>query len=241
MVTREIIYYTDNVPSKSFLSIIQRQILRACGDIPIISVSQKPIEFGRNIVMAGIGRSNLSIYRQILAGLEASDADIVNFVEHDVIYHPDHFGFVPPDNTAFWYNSNVWKVRASDGQAVYYRTSGLSLMVCYRDIAIPHYRERVEKQKAGTLPRQTGHEPGHHLAPRGLGTIPAKFFMSEHPCIDIRHKKNKTGKSRFNKLSFHSEKSIRDWQLADEVPFWGRTKGRFDEFLMNLDKHNRGV
>ena len=236
MVRREIIYYTDNVPSERFLNIIQRQILRACGDIPIISVSQKPIDFGRNIVMAGIGRSNLSIYRQILTGLEASDADVVNFVEHDVIYHPGHFEFVPPDNTAFWYNRNVWKVRASDGQAVYYRTSALSLMVCYRDIALKQYRERVEKQANGTLSRATGHEPGHHLAPKGLGNIPAKFFNAEHPCIDIRHSNNKTKTDRFRKESFRSKKSILDWKLADEVPFWGRTKGRFNEFLLEIDR-----
>ena len=231
---REIIYYTDNVPSEMFMSIIQGQILRACGDISIISVSQLPIAFGRNIVMPGIGRSNLSMYRQILTGLEASDADIVYFVEHDVIYHPSHFDFVPPDNTAFWYDRNVWKVRESDGQAVYYRTSALSLMTCYRDIAVEHYQERVEKQANGTLPRWAGHEPGHHLAPKGLGLIPAKYFTSEHPCIDIRHKNNKTQADRFRKESFHSEKSIRDWQLADEVPYWGRTKGRFKEFLEDV-------
>lgn len=235
MAKREIIYYTDNVPSEKFLSTIQRQILRACGGIPIISVSQKPIDFGRNIVMEGIGRSNLSIFRQVLTGLEASDADIVFFCEHDVIYHPSHFDFVPPDNTAFWYDRNVWKVRASDGQAVYYRTSGLSLMTCYRDIAVEHYRERVEKQANGTLPRGTGHEPGHHLHPVGIGTIPAKYFTSEHPCIDIRHKNNKTQHDRFRKESFRSQKSCREFQLADEVPFWGKTKGRFAEFFEEVN------
>lgn len=240
IVKREIIYYTDNLPSEKFLSIIRAQILRACGDIPIISVSQKPISFGRNIVMPGIGRSNLSIFRQILTGLEASDADIVNFIEHDVIYHPSHFDFVPPDNTAFWYNRNVWKVRASDGQAVYYRTSGLSLMVCYRDIAVEHYRERVRLQSGEGIPRCTGFEPGHHLAPKGLGTIPAKYFTAEHPCIDVRHSDNKTGNRKFEKRFFHSQKSIQDWQLADEVPFWGKTKGRFNEFLENLESLSNG-
>ena len=236
MATREIIYYTDNLLTERFLSIIRGQIKRACSDIPIISVSQWPIAFGRNIVLSGIGRSNLSMFQQILAGIEASKADIVNFVEHDVIYHPSHFEFVPPDNKAFYYNRNVWKVRYSDGQAVYYQTSGLSLMVCYRDIALEHYRERVRRQADGTLPRGTGFEPGHHVAPAGIGTIPREYFTAEHPCIDIRHSNNKTHKNRFDKASFTNANSIRDWQLADEVPFWGKTKGRFFEFLMNLDK-----
>ena len=236
MVKREIIYYTDNVPSEQFLWFLRDQILRACGDIPIISVSQWPIAFGRNIVMRDIGRSNLSMYKQILTGLEASEADVVYFVEHDLVYHSSHFDFVPPDNKAFYYNRNVWKVRARDGQAVYYRTSGLSLMTCYRDIAVEHYKIRVELQAGEGIPKNTGYEPGSHLAPQGIGTIPAKHFTSEHPCIDIRHNHNKTGKSRFHKESFRSNKSIRDWKLADEIPFWGKTKGRFNEFLMNLEK-----
>jgi len=236
MVKREIIYYTDNLPSERFLWILRDQIIRACRGIPIISVSQWPIAFGRNIVLSGIGRCNLSIYKQILAGLEASEADVVYFCEHDIIYHPSHFNFMPPDNSAFWYDRNVWKVRSSDGQAVYYRTSPLSLMVCYRDIAVEHYRERVKLQIEGTLPRTTGFEPGNHMAPKGIGNIPARHFTSKHPCIDIRHPDNKTGINRFLRSSFKTVRSIRDWQLADEVPFWGKTKGRFDEFLMSLDK-----
>jgi len=25
------------------------------------------------------------------------------------------------------------------------------------------------------------------------------------------------------------------WQMADEIPFWGRTKGRVDEFLRDVN------
>ena len=232
---REIIYYTDNLPSEKFLWIIRNQIMKACGDIPIISVSQWPIPFGRNIVLPGIGRSDLSLYKQILIGLETSNADVVYFAEHDVIYHPSHFDCIPPDNSAFWYDTNIWKVRAKDGQALYYQTYALSLMVCYRDIAVEHYRERVRLETIHQIPKATHYEPGRFLAPKGMGTIPAKYFRSEHPCIDIKHENNWNGKCRFNKSSFRSLKSIRDWQLADDVPFWGKTKGRFNQFLEDID------
>ena len=59
-------------------------------------------------------------FRQILAGLEALDTDVVFMVEHDVLYHPSHFDFTPPERDIFYYNRNTWKVNAETGHAVFY-------------------------------------------------------------------------------------------------------------------------
>ena len=51
------------------------------------------------------------MFKQILAGLEALDTDIVFFCEHDVLYYPSHFDFRPLKKDVIYYNTNVWKVR----------------------------------------------------------------------------------------------------------------------------------
>ena len=232
--SRQIIYYTDNYPSEYFLSQIRAQIKKACGNIPVISVSQYPISFGENLVIGPIGRSTRSICRQILMGLEYATADIINFCEHDVIYHPSHFSFVPPKNDLFYYNRNVWKLRSRDGQAVYYDTSATSLLVANRKLLLNHYQERVDRLENGTFPKKAGHEPGHHLAPQGIGQNGYELFCSEHPCVCIRHNRNYTRKNRFDRSQFSSKNSTKGWKLSDEIPFWGRTKGRFKEFMSEL-------
>lgn len=66
-----VVYYTSNwldTQNPYFLENTKKQLLTAIGDLPLISVSQKPIAFGTNICVGEIGRSHLNLYRQILAG-----------------------------------------------------------------------------------------------------------------------------------------------------------------------------
>ena len=184
------------------------------------------------------------MFRQILAGLEMSKADIVWLAEHDILYHPSHFDFVPPTTDAFYYNENVFKVDADTGRALFYFTKQTSGLCAYRELLLEHYRKRVAKveQNAKDLEargepvrrdgfsRHMGFEPGCHSPPRGVDNYPAKAWMSEFPNVDIRHGENLTP-SRWRQDQFRSERSCRGWKESDEVPGWGQTRGRFNEFL----------
>ena len=55
-------------------------------------------------------------------------------------------------------------------------------------------------------------------------------YMSKVPNIDIRHP-NTLSRQRMDKSEFRSEHSRRGWTESDGVPGWGKTKGRFDEFI----------
>jgi len=57
--------------------------------------------------------------------------------------------------------------------------------------------------------------------------------MSEQPNIDIRHKGNLTP-SRWSRDKFRNQKYCQGWTEANEVPGWGVTFGRFDEFLSEV-------
>jgi len=230
--TKGFVYYTDNQCEERILKVVRDNLSAVRNGNKIVSVSHYPIEFGENIVME-MNRGHLTMFKQILAGLEAIDSDIVFMTEHDVVYHPSHFDFTPPKKDVFYYNENTWKVDAKSGQALFYYTKQTSGLCAYRELLLEHYRKRVERVEKEGFTRSMGFEPGTHSFPRGVDNYKAERYMSEHPNIDIRHSNNLTW-SRFKKEQFRSERSIKGWVLADEVPFWGKTKDRFDDFLREI-------
>lgn len=91
-----IIYYTCNyldTKNPYFLENTRKQLLKATEGLPIISVSQLPITFGKNICVGNIGRSHLNIYRQILTGCKAATTEWVAMAEDDILYSQQHFHF----------------------------------------------------------------------------------------------------------------------------------------------------
>jgi hypothetical protein len=57
--------------------------------------------------------------------------------------------------------------------------------------------------------------------------------MSAQPNIDLRHRHNQTP-TRWRKEQFRNQRFTEGWTEADEVPGWGRTKGRMPEFLQGI-------
>ena len=105
-----ILYYTANVIKESAAQKIRDSLLKVTENkFPIISVSQKPINFGKNICIGEIGRSKYNLYKQILIGAREVKTKYVACVEDDVLYSADHFNFRPKDGI-FSYETNMWFV-----------------------------------------------------------------------------------------------------------------------------------
>jgi hypothetical protein len=228
-IKKGLVYYTDNLLDERIMAACQARLNRYRNGWDLVSVSLRPMEFGRNIHLA-LERGHLAMFRQILAGLEAVDADVVYLVEHDMLYHESHFEFVPPREDVYYYNENTWKVDAESGQALFYYCKQTSGLVAWRALLVEHYRRRVAKVEAEGYDRNMGYEPGTHRPPRGVDDHRAERFMSRHPNIDIRHGSNWT-RNRWRQDQFRNKNACLGWQMADEVPGWGRTKGRFEDFL----------
>jgi len=228
--TKSIVYYTDNRIDPLIMAACQKQLEKS--GLPIVSVSLKPLDFGHNIVL-DLERGYLTMFRQILAGIEASKADILYFTEQDVAYHPSHFDFLPPDRTKIYYNTNVWHVRASDGHALYYTAKRTSQLCAYRDVLLDHYRKRVALVEQNGFSRKMGFEPASHHRPERVDDLESGVWQSEFPNIDIKHEQNLTA-ARWRQDQFRSQKNCKDWEEADEVPGWGITKNRFAELLQSI-------
>ena len=209
-----IIFYTDNQLNLKIAKAVQTQLKQISFDknIPIVSASLKNMaHFGKNIHLP-LQRGTITYFKQIIAALEASEAEIIYFCEHDVLYHPSHFDFTPPTDTKFYYNQNFWKVR-EDGFAVHWDANQVSGLVCYRAFALGWYTQRLYEIENEGFNRS--YEPG--------GRNPANYetFKSGFPNIDIRHKGTLT-KSKWSPADFRDKSTCVNWQESDiyHIPGW---------------------
>jgi len=234
-MTKSIIYYTDNRCEERILRIVRKQLIISKSDIHLVSVSQIPISFGDNIVI-NEPRSRLTMFRQILIGLEEVRSDIAFLVEHDVLYHPSHFEFLPKRDDLYYFNKNVWKVDSRSGKCLYYLTGKASQLCANRDLLIEHYRKKIRMVEEGGWSTRIGYEPGNRKVRKGgVDDFGREFFTSKCPNIDIRHDSN-LSPTRFKKNQFRNKP--KEWNESGSIPFWGKmTDGGFDRLMEKISRN----
>lgn len=239
-----IICCTDNSLEAPIANLCIRHLKKSAGDLPIISVSHKPVDLGKNICIGEQKRCWLTLYRQLLAGLDAADTEWVHIAEHDCLYTDEHFAFIPSDPDAFWYNENVLLVQWSDHlpelRGMYSRWGtrrlALSQLVCRRELLIASTEAKLAVLDEGSV-RHIKHigEPGiSHIrsaakwAASGRPVYLKQFlqdqlegekyrtFETRIPNLDIRHNGNFTGPKRGRQ---------RTW----DHPYWGRFADLMEE------------
>ena len=104
-----VIYYTSNREKPAFEAKIRQDLLLAIGDTPLISVSQQPIDFGRNICVGAVGQSEANAIRQFQIGAIAATTRFVCSAESDFLYAPERFAFCP-DREDVFYGLTNWYV-----------------------------------------------------------------------------------------------------------------------------------
>jgi hypothetical protein len=235
-----ILYYTDSQLSEPMASIARRWLLKAAAGQPIISISQKPLDFGQNVCVGEIGRSHLSLYRQILAGAQAATTDVVALAEHDCFYTPEHFAWRPPDLETFYYNLSCWFVNWKPDHAERGRYSSpwgirhaTSQLICGRELLIRNLTERIAFLEQGWAIRKgmrgacepgvaedaafvRKHDDGIGISAAWKSQWKAGTFQTAAPNLDVRNGENLTGWRRGNDSR---------WELAP----WGR----FDEVMQD--------
>jgi len=218
VLTKGIVYYTDNHLEEHVMKACQKQLEKA--ELPIVSISHKPIDFGQNMVLP-LTRSALAMFRQILAGLERSVADIIFLCEHDILYTPEHFKFTPPDKNTYYYNEHVWFLRLSDGHALRYNARQLSGLCAYRVPLVIHYRERVKVCERVGFSRYIGFEPMNHGRIKWNTMYEADGWNTEAANIDIKHEQNQL-RQRWSQSEFRNTKAIKIWEEStiDKIPGW---------------------
>lgn len=104
-----IIYCSSNRERPEFEQRIRDNILKNCGGIPIICVSQRPImNFGKNIVVGDVGVSGFNFFRQVQIGLQEAKTKFVISAEADCLYPPDYFTYEPSRDDVCYRDYNLY-------------------------------------------------------------------------------------------------------------------------------------
>jgi len=145
-VNRTIVYYTANKEKESFENKVIGNILKVKGNLPIISVSQKPIEFGKNICVGDIGQNYKNSFKQAIIGCEAAKTKYVIMTESDCLYpEKGYFDFIPTDPSVIYTYDNVWLMWNRENRTRFYKhgTTGGSIIL-EREHYIKLLKEKIK-------------------------------------------------------------------------------------------------
>jgi len=218
-ITKGAAYYTDNKLPKEIAVPVFKNLEKVFpGKIKAVSLA--PLSYTKSTVLDK-ERGYLTMFEQILTALRGLDTDIVFMTEHDVLYHPSHFDFVPIKGT-FHYNTNVWKVRIEDGHALWVdNCRQVSGLCAWREDLIAHYEERVSYVREKGYSNKMGFEPGTHSRITWKRQFKCDTWMSAFPNVDIRHQANLTP-NRWSPDLFRDKRNCEGWKEAEKVPGWGK-------------------
>lgn len=163
---KAIVYYTDNNIDPEIRDMCIEQLESV--NIPIVSVSFEPMDLGENICVGEQVRCDKTIFWQIARGAAECMDDVVYLAEHDVLYHPSHFDFIPLRDDTLYYNTNRYRWRLSDDKKWFWKSSNIA----GRSQIVGRGRTIRDHYQGNMAPKQT--------------------FKSEGPNIDIRHNRNFT-------------------------------------------------
>jgi len=255
MLTKGICFYTDNRLDPKIVKRVQNNLKKISNDrdIPIVSSSLKKMNFGdKNIWFPNLKRGSVTMFKQILAALENSTADIIFFAEHDVLYSSSHFDFTPPKTNRYYYNEHVWKMEVGDKTAMRHYCRQTSGLCAYRETLLTHYQKRVamcekyfdeEGGNRGTPVRydgykkSMGYEPGKRITIHGEGTphqhahyikgriddIKSSSWRSKVPLVDIKH--NLCLTASYWKLTVYRNRTyLPGYLISKTIPGWGKVE-----------------
>lgn len=202
-----ILYYSASTENENLENAVRENILKQKGDLPLISVTQKPVDFGENICVGEQYNCYGNEFRQIQIGLDKIKTDYVLVAEADVLYPPEYFTFTPKGDDYYRY-ANVW---------VNYVLNPGKKNKCY----FKQYSDGAQMVKVSfwkNLINQTiGNDPywftKENPCPKlyRLETDPALTWTSDNPVVTF---KTTNGVSRYTSIR-------KNFEPKQVLPYWG--------------------
>lgn len=202
-MTASIIYISSNRENPEFERRLREDLLSKT-DLPITSVTQKPIDFGENICIGDVGASGFNFCRQVQIALENIDEDIVISAESDCLYSPDYFHFRPERLDVPYRNTNIY-VQKYGEDFVCKKSMSTFSQVVGRDFYLDRLNELLEGQpqwstELKNFPKEIKKPLFKEFA----------YFRTEFACLSF-----KTGRG----MRRHSNS---DGVPVYELPYWGK-------------------
>lgn len=210
-----ILYYSSNKEKPEFEQRIIDNLRKTCGDLPIISITQKPIKLGKNICVGDVGVSGFNMFRQVQIGLLEAKTQFVISAEADCLYPPDYFTFIPERDDICYRNTNLY-VMPQHRSFFWKKPEGAThaqivgrkfyLATLERLFAVPPSPEWSIKEMS--FPRERSHQKQDDVFWRDK----IAYYETENPIVQIKTSqsmRNYTNSDRVNR---------------SELPYWGSGK-----------------
>jgi hypothetical protein len=213
-----ILYYTSNRENPAFEQRVRDNIIQTCCDLSIISVSQKPIDFGTNICVGDVGTSGFNMFRQVQIGLREVKTDFVISAEADCMYPQDYFTFVPPKLDVAYRDSNLY-VMGRHRDYFYYKPEGATHA---QAVGTKYYLDVLTKLFEGepmwdtnqkNFPKEKFHNKFEDVFEK------VEYWKSPNPVVQIKTKD-----------------SMRHYTHSERIPiynldYWGDSKQFFKTYV----------
>ena len=209
MTDTTVVYYTANTENPEFEQKIINNI-KTQTDLPVISVSRKPIDFGKNICIGEKPVCYANSWRQLLIGLKEAKTKYCIAAEADVLYPPEYFTFTPElEHKVYRYTNmfvcfvgknGLWRKPWSEGA-----------QMCGREYWIDKLENVLDK----------GWEPMSNTKKvvKSIFNTRDKYSWTGNPVITF-----KTREGINYKTGFCSGR-------VREIPYWGTTKEIYNKYL----------
>jgi hypothetical protein len=226
-----IFYCSSNREQPEFEQRIIDNILKYKGDLSVVSVTQRPMNFGKNICVGdNVGVSGFNFFKQSLIALKNIKTPFALSCEADTVYPPDYFTFVPPREDMCYRDKNLF-VMGQHRNYFYKKEEGATHA---QIVGTEFYRKTLErlfegepewdyKEEQKNFPKEKFHAKGEDVFKKHE----IEMYEIENPVIQIK-----------------TSQSMRHYTNSDriprlELPFWGSGRDFRKKFyeLSNGERH----
>mgnify|MGYP001605063266 CR=1 FL=1 len=208
-----VIYLSSNKEDTKFEEKTRTDLLSKVGDLPIVSVTQKPISLGNNICVGEKGASGFNYCKQVLIACKNSTTDFVISAESDCLYSPDYFDFVPDRSDVPYRNTNIYVQKY--GQDFFCKkTMSTFSQVVGREFYIKILEELFKGQPEWSTELKNFPKEIHRSL---FGEF--ETFETEFPCISFKTGRGMRKHSNSNEIPVYN------------LPYWGDTKSLKEKYL----------
>lgn len=200
-----IIYYTSNKEGDEFEERVKQNILNVT-DIPIISVSQKPIDFGNNLCVGDVGASGFNMFRQVQLACKAAKTRFVISAEADCLYPPDYFTFMPEKDNVCYRNSNVYVMPQWRPFFFHKKEGATHAQIIGREFYLKRLDELFKDAPMWSV------EEKNFPKERGLGSDVfdiIEHYKTKNPVVQIKTKRSMRHYTHSERVPIH------------DLPYWG--------------------
>jgi hypothetical protein len=216
-VSLTVVYYTSNREKPEFERRIIETLVENSGGLPIVAVSQKPMNiagFGMNICVGNVGASNYNAFRQMQIGAQAAKTEFVCTAESDYLYPPDYFRVRTEGAEMFHTVYRTYMVY--EDEYYYSRRANEAAMVVGRDYLV----QALEEMLVGSGATGRWHEEVQ-LPP---------LFDGKNRCRVTLRTPLVTFKTPENMHPKHHKRSYMKLDDVQALPHWGTAKDLTDKY-----------